>query len=183
MIENVGYTTSQPSPIQRWIFLTLVVVAAVVLSPLVNGLFTFGEEFGWRAYLQPRLMPLGKRSTMLLMGIIWGIWHWPAIAMGHNYGSDYAGAPWLGMIAMVWFTLLIGTFLGWAALRGASVWPAVIGHGAINGISGLSLMFTQGDPNPLLGPMPTGFVAAAAWMVLAGVLLARSKAWRYEPEE
>ena len=34
---------------------------------------------------------------MVVMGIVWGLWHAPIIAMGHNYGTDYLGAPWLGM--------------------------------------------------------------------------------------
>ncbi|TLN09051.1 hypothetical protein FDZ74_11965 [bacterium] len=38
-------------------------VQGVLLSPLLNGLFTFGEEFGWRAYLLPKLMPLGGRRA------------------------------------------------------------------------------------------------------------------------
>lgn len=98
-------------------------------------------------------MPLGARRAFVLTGAIWGVWHWPVIAMGHNWGLDYPGVPWLGMLAMVWFTFLIGTFLGWATLRSGSVWPAVIGHGAINGIAGIAMLFARGRPNPLLGPV------------------------------
>jgi membrane protease YdiL (CAAX protease family) len=71
------------------------------------------------------------------------------------------------MLAMVWFTLVTGMFLGWAALRGGSVWPAVIGHAAINGISGLGVLFVQGEPNPLLGPLPTSLIASLGWAALA----------------
>ena len=38
-------------------------------------------------------MPLGARKTMLIMGVIWGVWHWPVIAMGYNYGVE-AEAAW-----------------------------------------------------------------------------------------
>ena len=140
---------------------------ALLIAPLINGLFTFGEEFGWRAYLQPRLMPLGERRAYLLMGVIWGVWHWPVIAMGHNYGLDYIGAPWLGMLVMIWFTLTLGTLLGWASLRAGSVWPAVIGHAAINGIAGIGVFFTQGEPNPLLGPLPVGLIGSAGLALAA----------------
>jgi hypothetical protein len=27
--------------------------------------------------------------------------------MGHNYGFNYSGAPWTGMMAMVWFTVIV----------------------------------------------------------------------------
>jgi hypothetical protein len=104
------------------------------------------------------------------MGLIWGVWHWPVIAMGHNYGLEYPGAPWLGMMMMVWVTMGLGTFLGWLTLRSGSVWPAVIGHAAINGISALAAVCVQGNPNPLLGPFPSGLVASAAWAVLTLVI-------------
>ncbi len=157
------YAPNQPLPFNPWLLALIQTLQAIVLAPVINSLFTFGEEFGWRAYLQPKLMPLGGRSAMLVMGIIWGIWHWPVIAMGHNYGLSYPGYPWTGMLAMVWFTLLLGTFLGWATLRGGSVWPAVIGHAAINGIAGLGALFVQGEPNSLLGPLPTGIIASIGW--------------------
>lgn len=173
----------QELPFSPLVIILLQLLQAILISPLVNSLFTLGEELGWRAYLLPKLMPLGGRKAMLIMGVIWGVWHWPVIAMGHNYGLNYAGAPWLGMLAMVWFTLVIGIFLGWASLRGGSVWPAVIGHAAINGIAGIGALMVQGQPNPLLGPLPTGLVASAAWSALALGLFLSPKALRPEPEE
>ncbi|MCB0045131.1 MAG: CPBP family intramembrane metalloprotease [Caldilineaceae bacterium] len=154
------------------ISLPMLVVAqtaqAMLIAPLLNSLFTFGEEWGWRGYLQPKLMTgLGWRRTMLLMGVIWGVWHWPLIFMGYEYGFDYPGAPWLGPLVFLWFTFVVGTFLGWLALKGKSVWPAVIGHAAINGIAALPALFVQGEPNPLLGPLPIGLIGSAGFAVVA----------------
>jgi len=143
------------------------VASALVISPLINSLFTFGEEFGWRAYLQPKLMPLGGRAALILMGMIWGVWHWPVIFMGYEYGFDYPGAPFAGPLLFVWIAFLMGTFLGWAALRGGSVWPAVVGHATINGFAGSAILFTRGEPNPLLGPLPVGAIAALPLALLA----------------
>lgn len=151
--------SGQAAPFTPWMVVIINTSIGVFIAPLVNGLFTFGEEFGWRSYLLQKLMPLGGRKAMLLMGVIWGVWHWPIIAMGHNYGLDYAGAPWMGMLMMVVFTVTVGIFLGWAALRGGSVWPAVIGHAAVNGIAGVAAYFIKGEPNLLLGPTPVGIIA------------------------
>lgn len=157
---KAGQTTPSINP---WIVVFAQTVQALIIAPILNALPTFGEEFGWRAYLQPKLLPLGGRKAMLLMGLIWGVWHWPVIAMGHNYGLDYPGAPWLGLLAMVWFTFLLGTFLGWAVLKGGSVWPAVIGHGAVNGIAGIAGFFVTGDPNPILGPSIAGLIGSVGF--------------------
>ncbi len=148
-----------PASVSPWLIVFSQAAAAMLIAPLLNGLFTFGKEFGWRAYLQPKLVPLGTRNMLLLMGVIWGVWHWPVIAMGHNYGLEYPGAPWLGLLGMVWFSIVFGTFFGWITLRGGSVWPAVIGHGTINGLAALPALFVQGSPNPLLGPRPAGVIA------------------------
>ena len=168
--DQLQQTSGSMDVINPWVMVAASTIQAIIIAPLVNGLFTFGEEFGWRAYLQPKLMPLGGRKAVLITGIIWGVWHWPAIIMGHNYGLEYSGYPWAGMLVMVWFTFLTGTFLGWVTIKGDSVWPAVIGHGAINGIASIGFLFIQGQPNPLLGPAPTGIIASIPWVIFALIL-------------
>lgn len=150
-----------------WVIAAAQTMQAILLSPVLNGIFTFGEEFGWRAYLLPKLMPLGTRKAFIISGVIWGLWHAPIIAMGHNYGLSYPGAPWLGILVMVWFTLVVGIFISWVTLQAGSVWPAVIAHGALNGIASLAAIFTQGQPNPLLGPLPVGIVAMIPFTLFA----------------
>lgn len=36
---------------------------------------SLGEEIGWRAYLQQKLMPLGPRKALLVVGAVWAVWH------------------------------------------------------------------------------------------------------------
>jgi membrane protease YdiL (CAAX protease family) len=168
----------RPSPMPLWTLVVAQIVQAILIAPLINGIFTLGEEFGWRAYLLPKLMPLGGRRAVLISGVIWGVWHWPLIAMGHNYGLDYTGYPWAGLLMMVWFTVIIGIFLSWATLRAGSVWPAVIGHAAINGIAALGTLLLKGEPNPLLGPYPTGLIASLGFALVALILYFSPRALR-----
>ncbi|MFB6354471.1 MAG: CPBP family intramembrane glutamic endopeptidase [Halobacteriales archaeon] len=153
-------------------FVLLQVVQLLVVAPLVNSLFTLGEEFGWRGYLLPKLLPLGVRRALLAHGVVWGVWHWPIIAMGHNYGLDYPGAPWVGMLLMVVFTVAVGVVFGWLSLRSGSVWPAVLAHAMVNGAGGLGLLFLVGEPDLLLGPTASGVLGTLPWLVVAAWLLA-----------
>ncbi|MCL5994908.1 MAG: CPBP family intramembrane metalloprotease [Chloroflexi bacterium] len=168
--QQAGQAAGTVAAMNPWTIVIVQTVQALLIAPILNALPIFGEEFGWRAYLQPKLMPLGGRRAMLLMGVIWGVWHWPVIAMGHNYGLNYPGAPWLGLLMMVWFTFVAGTFLGWATLRAGSVWPAVIGHGALNGIGAIGLLLAQGQPNLLLGPIPAGLIGSVGFAIVALLL-------------
>ena len=162
-----GQGLAQADP---WTVVISQTLFAVLIAPLINAIPILGEEFGWRAYLQPKLMPLGGRRAMLLTGVIWGVWHWPVIAMGYNYGFNYPGAPWLGPLAMIWFTIVFGALIGWAASRAGSVWPAVIGHGALNGMAGIVTFFVQGQPNTLLGPSVVGVIGSIGFAVVALIL-------------
>lgn len=165
-----------------WVIVIMQTVQAILIAPLLNALPTFGEEFGWRGYLLPKLMPLGGRKAILLSGIIWGVWHWPIILMGYNYGTDYFGAPFLAPLAMVWFTIVVGALLSWVTIKSNSVWPAVIGHGALNGIAGLSLLFIQGEPSTILGPTPVGLIGGAGFTILAVILFLQPDALMPKPE-
>jgi membrane protease YdiL (CAAX protease family) len=150
-----------------WMVVLMEVLLGVAISPLVNSLATLGEELGWRGYLLPKLLPLGWQKATLLMGVIWGVWHWPVIFMGYEYGFNYPGYPWLGPLLFIWITFCFGVFLAWVTLRAGSIWPAVIGHAAINGIAALAILATTGNPDPLLGPLPVGIIGSLGYAVLA----------------
>ena len=150
----------------NWLMVIGLAAVSTLAAPLANGLATFGEEFGWRAYLQPKLLPLGARKMYILVGVIWGVWHWPVIWMGYNY----PGHPFWGSIAMVWFTIVVGTFFGWATLRAESVWPAVIGHAVLNGLAALPVIFLAGQTNPLIGPLAVGLIGSL-FFALASLLI------------
>ncbi len=175
------YGSTQPLPVNMWTIVALQAVQALLLAPLLNALFTFGEEFGWRAYLLQKLMPLGGKKAVLILGVIWGVWHWPVILMGYNYGFDYPGAPWLGLLGMAWFTIMLGIIISWLTLRSGSVWPAVIAHGAANGIGAIGLIALKGPANTLLGPSPVGMIGGIFIAIVALNLLVLPHALELPP--
>ena len=140
---------------------------SIIVGPTINGLFGFGEEFGWRGYLLPKLMPLGKVRAYILLGVIWGLWHAPLILVGFNY----PGYPVLGIIAMMGFMTAVGIYLNEMTLRHRSSILAGSIHGALNGQGyGIwGILFPS--VNPLLGGV-TGLVGMAVWLAI-GLWLAR----------
>lgn len=146
------------------------VVLGIFLSPLLNIITTSGEEIGWRGYLLPKLMEIySPRLAIVISGIIWGLWHAPVIAMGHNYGTGYPGAPWGGILAMICFCLVIGAFFSLLAIRTKSFLPASIAHGSLNGFAAIAIWFTLGNPSPFIGPSPTGIIGGIG-LIVVGIL-------------
>ena len=101
---------------------------AIIIGPFLGLIITFGEEYGWRGYLQSELVKLGRIRGVGLLGVIWGIWHWPVIWMGYNY----PGQPVLGSVLMVAFTVLLAYFLAYAVFKSKGVWTAAYLHGLFN---------------------------------------------------
>ncbi len=93
------------------------IVLAFTLGILFNMIFTFGEEFGWRGYLLPRLSPLGGISAAIMTGVIWGVWHAPVIVLD---GYNYPGHPWLGLGMMVIATVSLSMIFAWLRFRSVS---------------------------------------------------------------
>jgi membrane protease YdiL (CAAX protease family) len=147
----------------------LIQTARGIAYSLLGIYMMFGEEFGWRGYLQQKLMPLGPRKAMLLVGAIWAVWHWPAILLGLNYLSGYWGAPVVGALLWVWTLLPVSVLYGWLTLRGGSVWPAAIAHGVNNACCGLMLWFLRGPLDipvlVLIGPSTGGIIGSLGWFL------------------
>ena len=152
--------------------LTVQVLIFVVIGPIVNIIPTMGEELGWRGYLLPKLrMFLSDRTSLMMTGAIWGIWHLPIIVMGHNYGTTYWGYPWLGIVTMIAFCVVLGIIQGYISIKLQSAIPAAMIHSTVNAGAALPIVLLKGSYNPLLGPAITGIIGGLPFIVLAVTLL------------
>lgn len=96
----------------------------------------FGEEFGWRGYMMPKLMELMSAPVAIVVGgVLWGLWHAPLTIAGHNFGIDYPGYSWKGILFMCVSCVLINAFLTFLTVRSGSVFPAAICHSVHNGFT------------------------------------------------
>lgn len=160
-----------PSDAQLKTLLIVQLVSSIFIAPVVNFIPCLGEELGWRGYLLPNL--LEKNSPLkatLISGVIWGVWHAPMIAMGHNYGLAYIFAPWGGILAMVIFCVAVGSLLSYITIKSKSCIPATICHAMINGFSAVGVIFSATkNPNLFVGPAPIGIIGGIGF-IIAGLL-------------
>jgi len=166
-LEAAG-TPADAIPMPLSMLLMIQCVQAFFLSPILNFVTCFGEEWGWRGYLLPKMTKqLPTVPMLLLTGVIWGLWHAPLTAIGHNYGMGYAGFPFTGIAMMCVFCVVMGVFLSYLSLKTKSCIPAILGHGAINGIGAIGMYFTTNGGNPFVGPAPTGIVGLIPFIIVA----------------
>ena len=147
MIADAMRSAPGGAQIPAWVIVASQAALGVTLAPFINMLFTMGEELGWRGFLLPRLEPLGQWKAVLLSGLIWGVWHAPAVAQGLNY-PEY---PVAGMFMMIVFCILLGTILAWLYFTTRSPWSAALAHGSVNAIAGLPILFFEPGFNMTMG--------------------------------
>lgn len=153
-----------PNPSLTWGALYF---TTLLFAPIINGLFGFGEELGWRGYLLFKLMPLGKWKAYSILAIIWGLWHLPLILVGFMY----PGYPYYGIILFCILTFGLGLFMNELTIRYKSAVLAGWVHGLFNSqrLGIWTILFP--DVNPLLGGY-NGLVGLAIWILL-GIITMR----------
>lgn len=144
---------------------------ALVGGPTINGLAEFGEEFGWRGFLQNELAPVGFWRSSLVIGVIWGLWHLPLILGGYNY----PGMPVKGLGMMILFTVAWSPVHAYVAVQGRSVIPAAMMHGTINAVGGVTYIFLDGGSR-----LGIGLLGLAG---LLGVALVNGGLWWHQTSD
>ncbi len=169
-LEAAG-TPADQLPVPLHVLLIIQGIEALFIGPLLNFFTCFGEEWGWRGYLLPKMSEKFSLIPMLLInGVIWGLWHAPLTAIGHNYGMGYSGFPFTGILMMCLFCTVLGVFFSYISLKTKSCIPAVLGHGAVNSFSAIGIYFTKDGGNPFIGPAPTGIIGMIPFIIV-GILM------------
>jgi uncharacterized protein len=114
----------------------------------VRFVLVFGEEIGWRGFLQPRLRArMGLLESGLLVGAVWTLWHLPM----------YIGGGLVAFVAFAWWVVPLAVVMGFVVERARySVIVATVMHGAAN------------IATPILLPG----VDRTAWLIVTGTVYA-----------
>ena len=100
------------------------------LSTMVGGLATaiyaFGQEFGWRGYLQGQaIQSAGLAQGLILVGLVWAAWYFPLIQLGYRF----PGNPGLGgFLLMPLGPIALSVVAGWLYLASGSIWAPTLFH-------------------------------------------------------
>ncbi len=168
-------------PVPPWQIIIGVIFGSLTFGPLVNSIPAFGEEFGWRGYLLPKLLPLGRTKALIISGIIWGLWHAPFVLLGMHYFDQRI----LGAIMFTLFVMLLGIYIGYLRLISGSTFLASFAHGLFNAqFYGVWLAIFP-NTSPFFGGMTglTGmfiFLIVAVWILRKKEFAAKGQNQEYE---
>ncbi len=148
-------------------------ITSVILGPAMKCISGFGEEWGWRGYLLPKLLKVMPMFPAIIVnGLIWGLWYAPLVAAGLNYNTNYSGYPVTGILLMTLFCVVLGIFLSFLTIRTVSCIPAIIACGAVNSVGAAAVKFTSDGGRLLLGPAITGVIGMIPLIITAVIVSA-----------
>jgi uncharacterized protein len=148
----------------------LALLGGLIAGITINAVAGFGEELGWRGFLQKEWAFLGFWRSSVLIGVVWGLWHAPLILQGHNYPQHRVA----GVFMMTLWCVLLAPIFSYIRVKARSVIAAAIVHGTLNATYGLSIILIRGGND-----LTTGVTGLSGFLVLAVVILLL---WRHDPD-
>lgn len=134
-------------------------------------LFAMGEELGWRGLLTPLMIRrLGFWRGNLLIGILWAVYHFPAILFA---GYARSAHQLYGMSVFTVTVILLTVFLGASRVLSGSVWPAALFHACHN-----NLFLHLFDPIKERSPAAGLLVGEQGVLLTAVMALLATIGWR-----
>lgn len=99
----------------------------------------FGEEYGWRGYLQKKMQDkFGKRLGVVLLGILWEFWHMPL------WFTVYDLEAWEIPLRFL-LAISLAIFLGYIYMRTSNVWLCALLHCTYNILTVTASPKVQGE--------------------------------------
>ena len=172
--EQAALAAQKLSGFPPVVFLLIMLVNAPIAGYTINAVFALGEELGWRGYLLKALQHKKFPQVSLIIGAIWGVWHFPLILIGHNYPQH----PIAGVGMMVIFCVLLTPMMIYIVIKSKSVITAAIFHGTNNSIAGVAVLYISGGDD-----LTNGITGIAGFIALLSANLAFYLYDRYVTKE
>jgi membrane protease YdiL (CAAX protease family) len=133
LLVDVARRATARAPIPGW-----QVALMLALSISVYPLLGFGEEIAWRGYLLPLLSPMGPRKAIFVVGVAWGIWHWPLLLgelmVEHAAMRMPSAAVMAALAGNLLLSLSCSAIFAWVWSRSKSIAVVAFLHGEYDGI-------------------------------------------------
>ncbi len=130
-----------PAGITPQVMLWLFFVGGLTTFNILPGLITgFGEEFGWRGLMFPRMYAIRPWVAFLVGGLIWYVWHLPLMLVAPEQNDQQMRGILIPLLALG--SVCTHTYLAYIYLKTRSVFVTALAHIAMNNAqASLSYLF------------------------------------------
>ncbi len=150
----------------------------LLLPGVVGGLVAgFCEELGWTGFAIPRLrLRYGVPATGLVVGVVWGAWHFPLF----RESASFSGVLPFALLLVQLFAWLPAyrVLMVWVYDRTGSLLVAILMHASLIATQLILLPAITGEANTLVWIL--GW-AAALWVVVAVAAVATGGQFTRQP--
>lgn len=139
---------------------TWLTMGILIINFYLTFIIFFGEEYGWRYFLQPMLQKrFGLKGGVILLGVIWGLWHLPINV--YYYSPD----TWFYSVLIHQITCIsFSIFFGYAYGKTGNMWVPIVIHYINNNMA--AVLTGSAD----LGNQVYGWKEVLTILVLNGIL-------------
>lgn len=117
---------------------TWLLLFGIIISFPLSFIFFFGEEYGWRHYLQPIMQKkYGPIGGILLLGVVWALWHLDVDLMYYTKECKIQM-----VLSQIITCVAYAIFFGYAYLKTQNIWVPIIMHYLNNN---LIAVLSEGD--------------------------------------
>ena len=140
-----------------------------------NFLFFFGEEYGWRYFLQPKLQErYGRWKGVVILGFVWGIWHLPLNLFYYSTPENWKYAISSQILGCIVFAIIFAKLYNMMNSLVMIMWMHYI-----HNLLGTIFYAENGDSDK--GSLQSVVLAFVSQLILIGfiLLLEKEKKLRY----
>lgn len=122
-----------------------------IIAAAAVGLFSaWGEEYGWRGYLLPKLTDTyGKTKATVIVGVVWGLFHIPAVFMLARAGG--IGNPLLLCVVQAFSAFIFSFPSSYCYYSSSSLLPVLFLHSVWNTVNPFMLGDIYTNTSGLMG--------------------------------
>jgi len=137
-------------------------LASMLVASIIGIIFAFGEELGWRGFLQNKLFTRMRITPgVIILGLIWGFWHLPVNLMGYQ---PTANPQLSALVIFPLFTICLSFIFAWFYIKSKSIFLVSFLHSANNTINAPlieKILVPKGNP------LYRDLTSLAFWLIIA----------------
>ena len=131
--QNMNDLPAGPTP---QVMLIIYFIGGLTAFNILPGIITgFGEEFGWRGFMFPRMYRIKPWIAFIIGGLIWYAWHIPLVLVIPQTQSFTLALTVLNVAVLAVGSICTHTCLAYVYAKSENVWVTSVAHATLDNVA------------------------------------------------